>query len=235
MVFSRFVSHSSDSLRNGFSLAAVTLVAVVVAACGSSTGAPGGANQSVLGATSVPSAMSAPVSAPVSTPVSGTVSGPVSGPISGAVGSPGTTTDPCQLVTASEAGTLAGMTFSNGTEGTASNNARTCTYGAPTTGLFEVIVAQAPSAVEAQAAEAAAMAQLKSTVPGAILQSTQVTGVGDTAVFVSASATAANVSGIDVVKGNTFFALVNVAVGKPAATQSALVTEAQTIAGRLPA
>src|SRR5690242_18375456 len=59
--------------------------------------------------------------------------------------------DPCVLVTASEASTLAGVTFASGTEGTTEGGSKTCAYGAKTANVFTVLVAQAPDAATAQA------------------------------------------------------------------------------------
>ncbi len=245
MIFSRFLDlpASSDGRRSTATrlgrltrLSAVGLTAVVVAACGSVNDNPT-AGQTVLGATAAPATVSAPVSAPVSGSVSSPMSGPVSSPGAAGSGSLGggsqTTLDPCQLVPASEAGTVAGTTFSAGTEGTADNNARTCTYGTPTSTVFEVTVVQAPSAAAAQAAETAAITGIKAKAQTVPVQTTQVAGVGDSAVYASFSATAVNASGIFVLKGTVFFSLTEFAVGRPAATQSQLVTEAQTVIGRL--
>ncbi len=61
-----------------------------------------------------------------------------------------TAVDPCQLVTASEASTIAGASFAAGKEETTSGGAKTCVYGAGTLNVFTVIVTQATDAATAQ-------------------------------------------------------------------------------------
>ncbi len=72
-----------------------------------------------------------------------------------------TAIDPCQLITAEEAGTLAHATFGPGKEETLKGNSKMCTYGAKTKNVFEVIVAIAPDVATAKKQEASAEADLK--------------------------------------------------------------------------
>src|SRR5258708_181257 len=62
-----------------------------------------------------------------------------------------TTTDPCQLVTAAEASTLAGATYGAGAAQANPGGSNTCIYGSQTTNVFEVTVAIASDAATAQA------------------------------------------------------------------------------------
>src|SRR5260370_6974803 len=66
-----------------------------------------------------------------------------------------TTTDPCQLVTAAEASSLPGASFSAGTEQANSGGSNTCVYTDSQTGtLFQVTVAIPSDAGTAQAESA---------------------------------------------------------------------------------
>ncbi|MEA2607446.1 MAG: hypothetical protein QOI00_2203, partial [Chloroflexota bacterium] len=74
-----------------------------------------------------------------------------------------TSIDPCQVISADEAGQLAGVTFGAGKGTTTEGNARICTYGSSTLNVFSAVVAIAPDVATAQAAEAAAQADLKAS------------------------------------------------------------------------
>jgi hypothetical protein len=90
------------------------------------------------------------------------------------------------------------------------------------------------------AEQAQAQAALKKAVPAGLdvhLDTTNLTGLGDKAAAVRASAKIAGqtiaVSGIYVLKGATFFAFQDLALGKSAASESDLKSEAQKVLGRI--
>jgi hypothetical protein len=145
-----------------------------------------------------------------------------------------TTLDPCQLVPPNEASTVAGATYSAGTEQTTSGNGKVCVYGAGTTNVFDVLVVVAPDAATAQQAKAAFVAQLNTTVGGTPVNATPVSGVGDSAEFAAFTSLQANGAALYALKGATFFALVDAVAGGSAPSQATLTTEAQSVAGRLP-
>ena len=128
-----------------------------------------------------------------------------------------TSLDPCQLVTGSEASSLAGVSFGKGVEHTNSRNGKQCVYGANTKNVFTVEVGQASSTAVATAEWTAAQAQAKALVTGQLppgvhvtLDTSNVSGIGDRAATVHGSASfgglAFGFSGIYVLKGATFFA-----------------------------
>jgi hypothetical protein len=157
-----------------------------------------------------------------------------------------TSIDPCQLVTSSEASTLAGATFGAGKEETYSGGGgKGCVYGAQTLNVFTVEVAQASDPAAAQAEwnteQGRAETALKQGIPGGLhvaLNTAPLTGLGDRAATVSASAKIAGqtvaISGIYVLKGAVFFAFQDLVLGHQAPAASALEAQAQTDLGRLP-
>ena len=70
--------------------------------------------------------------------------------------------DPCQLITSDDASTFVGVNFGKGKATTTENNVKMCSYSAPGPNIFTVEVAVAPDVATAQAAEAAAKADLAS-------------------------------------------------------------------------
>jgi hypothetical protein len=204
----------------------VLLVGVVsTAAC--STAATGGPTASLL--SSQPPATPLPTAATSALP---------SFPNATAVP---TSLDPCQLVTAQEASTLAGATFGAGKESTTEGNMKICTYGAQTLNVLNVDVAQAPDVATAQAAKDAALAAAEAAAekqaPGVTFTQTELADFADGALVVSASATISGrtlaISGIYVLSGTTFFAIVDVLIGQPAPTSDALQAQAQVVLGRI--
>jgi hypothetical protein len=151
--------------------------------------------------------------------------------------------DPCKLVTRAEASKLAGVTLRAGQE-QSTNGAKVCSYTGSSTSVVTVEVVQGQSAAEANAQwdteQAQAQDALKKTAPAGLdlhLDTTNLTGLGDRAAAVRASAKisgqAFGVTGIYVLKGSTFFAFQNLAFGRSAASESALKSEARTVLGRL--
>jgi len=206
---------------------ALVIVGLVIAACSSSTGA-GGPGQSVLGDTTPPSIAAPSIAAPTSAANTTGVE---------ATGIP-TSLDPCQLVPAQEASALSGGSYSSGEESTTEGGGKMCTYGSKTVNVFMVIVGQAPDVATAQAGMAQAQAQIESQAAGSPIQTTQLSGIGDGAVFLSMSETAGgatiNGSAIYVLKGTIFYGFSNIKVGGAAPTSAAMQAEARTVLGRLP-
>ena len=152
-----------------------------------------------------------------------------------------TSLDPCQLVTAQEASTLAGATFGAGKESTTEGNAKICTYGAQTANVLNSYVVQAPDVATAQAAEAAGLAAAKDAAekqaPGVNFSQTELANFADGALVISASATISGqtlaISGIYVLSGTTFFAITDVVLGQSAPTSDALQAQARVVLGRI--
>ncbi|MFI5284230.1 MAG: hypothetical protein ACHQ0J_14025, partial [Candidatus Dormibacterales bacterium] len=152
--------------------------------------------------------------------------------------------DPCQVVTASEASSLAGAAYTQGTEGlTGDGLGKTCDYGAQTLNVFQVLVSQATDAATAQAEWATEEARVQtalqksaSQVPGLTynltVTDTSVSGY-DKAAVASASATYSgrtfSVSAIYLLKGATFLSYSDLLVGAAAPTSAAMESEAATV------
>ena len=221
------------------SLGAVAL-ALALAAC-SSTAAPQAGSESVLPATAAPAipAPATPVAtdtpAATDTPLP-SASGPAAPTLPDVTAVP-SSLDPCTLVTAQEASQLAGASYTTGKEETTAGNGKYCWYGAQTTNVFEVVVAQAPDAATLQAEKTAALAKIQQGATGPA-KITMLSGIGDEAAFLTLSQTISgqtlNGSGIYVVKGLVFFAIVDIVLGKPAPTSAAMQAQAQTVISRLP-
>ena len=140
--------------------------------------------------------------------------------------------DPCQLVTSQEASQLAGASFGSGNEQTSPGGHRICVYGSGTNAVT-VVVGQASDPATAQA-DAQAAEQQVGALNAAGVHTSQVSGLGDWASFVSLTEPAnVNGSGMFVLKGSTFFGISALKQGS-APTQNAMQAEAQTVLGRLP-
>lgn len=140
-----------------------------------------------------------------------------------------TTTDPCQLVTASEASALTGASFGPGTERTSAAG-RACVYGAATKNVFMVDVFQGSSDH---------LQQVRDQVSAEITQGGQITptpvsGLGDEATAYQVTSDVFNGSSIFVLKGTAAIYLVDEVTGGQAPTNAALTATARTAIGRLP-
>ena len=209
-------------------------IAVAVAAC-SSTAASNAPSQAVVVPT--PAAITPAPATPEPTPTPPPTASPsLAASVLAATAVP-TSIDPCQLVPAQEASQLAGATYTTGKEESTSGNSKICWYGANTLNVFEVLVAQAPDQATIDAEKADALAQLQKTA-GSPIQITMLTGVGDDAASLSLSESISgqtlNGSGIYVLKGLVFFAIVDLVANKPAPSGAAMQAEALTVIGRLP-
>jgi hypothetical protein len=217
-------------------LGVVSAVGVLaLAACSSSS--PSGS-----GAANAANAANATTAASVSAPAT---QAPVSSApaTTQAAGAP-IALDPCQLVTRSEASSIAGVAYGAGKEETFSGGGKGCVYGSQTVNVFTVELAQATSPAVAQAAWSQEQTQakallLKQIPPGMKLSYNlnPASGLGDRAATVSAGMNIAGrtigISGIYVLKGRVFFAYQDLVVGHSAPAVAALEAEARTVLGRI--
>jgi hypothetical protein len=158
-----------------------------------------------------------------------------------------TTLNPCQVVTQSEASQLASTSYAAGTLDTTQSGSQICWYGAQTRNVFEVLVAQASSASAAQSG----WDQEKTKVLSSLNKATNVPGVSltvnisDTSIAGADRAAAGTMSfsigghalagsGVYLLKGATFVAIVNLVLDHAAPTVAAMEAEAQTALGRVP-
>jgi hypothetical protein len=153
-----------------------------------------------------------------------------------------TSLDPCQVITSQEASTLAGATFGPGVESTTQDGGgKICTYGANTTNVFMVEVAQAKDVATAQAAKADFISEIEANMAQMAaggLTVTELPNLGDGATMGIA---ALNIEGIPinggaigVLTGTIFFGFSDLVRSGPAPIAAALQSEAQTILGTLP-
>jgi hypothetical protein len=152
-----------------------------------------------------------------------------------------TALDPCQLVTNTEASQLTGATYGAGAESTTDDGlGKICTYGAQTTNVFMVIVAQAPDVATAKAQEAAAEANLNANYPGVKVTITTLTDFQPNADAAAAqgSGSVSGVTfgaiGIYLLKGATFVSFSDVEVNATAPTLDAMKAQAGTTLSRVP-
>ncbi len=154
--------------------------------------------------------------------------------------------DPCQLVTAAEASSIAGASFKAGKEETSSGGAKTCAYGAQTRNVFLVVVTQAPDAATAQADWAQEQAKAEAAIqkelpPGASvnLNPSDVSNVpgADMAAVASVNTTISGqpvgLTAIYLLKGATFVTFSDLVLGTPP-TAAAMEAQAQITLGRVP-
>ena len=198
-------------------LFASLLVAAVAAACGGSTG------ESPSPSASAPAQL---------TPSASAVTSPVA-------------LDPCQIVTSSEASTLAGATFGAGKEGETGGGGKTCVYGYQTLNVFTIIVAQAPDAATAQAAYAQAKAQAQAELSKGVPAGVKVTvNLNDASISGADQASVARGSGtisgqtislsaVYVLKGAVFFSFSDLVLGPAAPSVAAMEAQATISLGRV--
>jgi hypothetical protein len=180
------------------------------------------------------SACSAPASTAEPTATQASASGQVS------TGVP-TSLDPCQLITSSEASGWTGVKFGPGVEGSLSDGAKSCTYGANTHDVFYIEEGQAADEAAAKAemdafiAEAQANAQ---QLAGGGLKITQLPNFADGAVLglldTSASGIPIYGGGIGVRKGTIFYGFSFESNTNLGVTSESLQALATTVMSRLP-
>lgn len=157
---------------------------------------------------------------------------------------PATSLDPCQLVTSSEASSLAGASFGAGKEETSSGGGKQCVYGYQTTNVFMIEVGQAPDSATAQRdwtrEEAKARALIKRKLPAGVtlsVQTSRVSGLADRADTIYGSTTIAGqtigFSGIYLLKGATVLAFQDLLLGHAPPSTAAMRGEAQTALSRV--
>ena len=213
-------------MRRTWMIGTTVIGASLLAACGAST----------TGGTPTPAGTSAPAATPTATPASTPTASQTAVP---------TSLDPCQVVPASEASSVAGVSFATGKEETYSGNGKGCVYGAATLNVFTVIVAVAPDAATAQADWVTEEAQVKATLQtaaqghGINVSSGDVSLSGaDKAAVGTGSASIAGVtlaaSVIYFLKGATFVSFSDLTLGHTAPSAATMEAEAQNVIGRLP-
>jgi hypothetical protein len=151
--------------------------------------------------------------------------------------------DPCQLVTQDEASTIAGATFGAGKEETTDGGGKICVYGAQTTNVFTVEVAQTdPASASAEWTQELAKteATIESNLPAGVhvnFDASNTAGIGDEAAVLTGTETLLgkpiNFSGIYVLSGGTFFLIGDLVVGHAAPAVSAMEDQARTVLGRI--
>ncbi|HEV2218097.1 MAG TPA: hypothetical protein VGV88_11050 [Candidatus Dormibacteraeota bacterium] len=163
-----------------------------------------------------------------------------------AAGTP-TAVDPCQVLTQSEASTLAGTTYASSKQETTSGGAKLCVYGAQTLNVFEVLVATATSATVAQSqwdqekAQVTSELQKGAATPGL----TFTANVSDTTLAGADRAASGTFSGtisghtlagtaLYFLKGVYFVAIVDIVVDHTPPALAAMEAQGQTSLGRLP-
>ena len=233
----------SQILRTSTLAALLASSAIVASACTSTGATPAPSDSPSLGAIVLPSiggAVVPPSSAnPTDTPAPSDSGGANASDLPSAVP---TDIDPCQVITADEAGQLAGATFTAGQEEETSGHSRICTYGANTTNVFMVLVAIAPDVATAKAAEKAAEQDLKDNAQsfGVPFNVTKLPGFADQtdAVILDGSASLGGETvsgrGMYLLRGTTFVGFSDLVVGKPAPSADDMKAEATTVLGRVP-
>ena len=143
----------------GLPTGALIVVAALAAAACSSTTTPSDLPLVLASVAAVPPPASEVATAtPTEAPSTAATAEPSESALPSAVA---TDIDPCQLITADEAGQLVGTTFGAGKASETEGHIKICTYAAPGPNLFAVEVGIAPDADTAKAAEAATMKDLQ--------------------------------------------------------------------------
>jgi hypothetical protein len=216
-------------MKRALTLGITAAAAGLLAACGSAG----------VDTSPTPASSSSSASTPTAVPTQPPTAAPT--PSQSAVP---TSYDPCQLVTASEASSLAGVTYGTGKEETNAGGGRDCVYGAETLNVFTVIVGVASDAATAQADWAAEENQVKSALntsaKGASVD-IQITDTSISGADMAAVATGGadiegvklNASVIYLLKGAVFVSYSDLVLGKAAPSASDMESEANTVIGRI--
>lgn len=213
----------------------VLLGVVLLAGCSGATTSPSMSSPSAAAASPSPATSSSPSPSP--SPAASASPAVSSSPEASA---PPTAYDPCQLVTAAEASTLTGSTFSSGDKSTTAGGGTLCTYGQEGI-VFEVLVGQSKDAATAQAQEPAFKSELEQGVAQAGIANPKLTelpgfesGVDAAVLEGSASIGGQKLSAIALyaLKGAVFIAISDVQIGS-APTSAAIQAQAHTTLGRI--
>ena len=228
-------------MRRSAALLTVTaaVVAAALAAC-SSSGSSGTTPPAPQRATEQASAAATASAASPAATSAATSPGTVSSQ-SGAA----TSLDPCQIVPASEASALAGVTYGAGQEEPSGTDGKRCVYGSQTDHVFSVIVGQAATVADADtewsAERADAQTALTKQVPSGVKfheQTQDVSGLADRASVATGSVSLGGesiaASAIYLLKGAVFLSFSDVVVGGAAPTATAMEAEAQKALARVP-
>ena len=152
-----------------------------------------------------------------------------------------TSIDPCSLLTQAEASKLAGFDLAAGSAST-DNNVRLCSYGGEGS-VVELLVAVAPDAASAKAAEPDFKATLEQGFAQAGVANSKLTemagfdpGVDAAMVEGSASAAGTKLSAIALyaLKGAVIVALSEIGVGSPVASSDDIQAQAHATLAKLP-
>ncbi len=205
-------------------IAAAVVVAASLTACGGNAkpaaDPPTAASPPASHATSSPSPTDSPPSSPTSSP-QGTQN----------------TFDPCQLVTRSEASTMAHASFGPGKE--EGNRIRhECVYGAQTANVLSVIVLTGASSGDAQAEWDQLLADAKSAAGQSanLLTLTPDPGLTDRGEWVELNLSQIDVDarGLAFLKGSVGVYMIDLVRGAAAPSRADLTAEAETVLTRLP-
>ncbi len=220
----------------------ILLGGVLLAACSGATSSPSASPASPPSeAASVVAASSSPVASPSVTSPSPAASPSTAASPSSAASAVPTSYDPCQLVTAAEASTLTGATFSSGDESTTAGGGKLCSYSQEGV-VFEVLVAQSKDAATAQAEEPSFKAELEQGVSQAGIVNPTLTelpgfesGVDAAVVEGSASLQGQTIGGIAIyaLKGAVFVAISDVQIGGSLPSSDAMQAQAHTTLARI--
>lgn len=212
-------------MRHVSTIAAAVVVAASLTACGGK-------------ARSAADPTSAPVSpASHATSSSSPTDPPPSSPTSSPKGTQNTF-DPCQLVTQSEASTMAHTSFGPGQE--EGNKIRhECVYGAQTPNVLSVIVLTGASSGDSQAEWNQLLAEAQQAVsqaPANLIHLAPGDGIGDRSEWVEADLSQIGVEarGLAFLKGSVGVYVIDLVRGAAAPSRDAMTAEAQTVIGRLP-
>jgi hypothetical protein len=225
-----------DRARHLSALGALAAVALVAAACDSGS-APSALASALSNASLPPIATEAPTATPATSEGTATTEPSESaGPSAVA-----TDIDPCQLITAADASTLAGVTFGAGKAHTTENNVKSCVYAAGTT-VFTVEVAVAPDEATAKAAEAGAEKDLEdqgSKMSNAGVKVTKLPGFAPNtdAALMEASVTAPiqfDARAMFLLKNTIFAGFSDIALNGTAPSADAMKAQAMTVISKLP-
>jgi len=176
--------------------------------------------------------------APTAAPTAASTAAPVAAPLLTAAP---VSLDPCALIPSDVASALAGASFGAGEQGSTEGGGRTCTYGAQTTNVFIVDVAQAPDEDTAKAYKAQFLADLEAKAEEMAARGLETTELPDFADGAVTASLNLNVGGIAIsggafgfVKGTIFVGFSDLVKGGAAPSAEALQAEAQSIADQLP-
>jgi hypothetical protein len=223
----------------------VLILAAVISACSAATSTPNQSISSSGASASQATVTSAATLSPTATSAPQPTATQVPSPIPTEVSAPqpvtSTSLDPAQLISSQEASSLTGASYGPCVESTTPEGLKTCTYGAQTSNIFTVEVAQAPDVATAQADKAQFLADLQTNLQQLTDQGfdvVQLPNFADGAITgqinLNAQGIQVNGSAFGFLKGTTFVGFSSIVMGGTAPSTDALQAEATTVLGRLP-